>query len=384
MQITIISKEEDFLGLKERWNSLLLESGLDNIFLTWEWLYNWWKVFKSRKDELFILMGVEDSTILGIAPCYIRKNFCKEICFLGAGIVYSDYLSVIVAKKDRINFLQKILTYLDANSYRWDLLRLSSLESNDEIIPIFREYSNSKRWLWVKLKEYPSFYLPLPQSWDIFSSSLSANRIKKMSYKIRKLTQQGQFECKELVFSNQEDLLSNFETIVSFHQKRWQRLENKIAGLFSNKLFLEFLTTVSEVLYKNNWLSIYGVLLNDRLIAADYNLKFNKKIFCYVGTFNPIYEHYSPGLVCFWESLKLYINNGYQEYDFLKGDETYKNRWTDKSRKELDILVVKKDLKGVLFLLCYKTITFVKKIFKKILPNKLLVYLRAFKFNRSR
>jgi len=186
-----------------------------------------------------------------------------------------------------------------------------------------------------------------------------------MESRIRQLSQLGQLEYKELTCLNYEDLLSNFDTVVFLHQKRWQSLESKIGGLFSNKLFSKFLKKITEEFYRNNWLSIYGVFLNGKPIAVDYNLKFNKKICCYVGGFDPLYKHYSPGVVCFWESLQFYINNGYQEYDFLKGDETYKNIWADKFRKELDVLIIKDGPKGMLFLFFKKFCMLRRKFVKK-------------------
>ena len=384
MKIRKISKEEDFFKLKESWNTLLFESGAGNIFLTWEWMYNWWKVFKRKNDELFILLGTENAEISGIAPCYISNGFYKKICFLGSGRVCSEYLSFIVSQKDSISFLTGICEYLNNNSDKWNLLYLEALKPDDKVVSLLKDCVNSKKWKWITLKEHISFYLPLLPSLEELRQAMSHSLIKKLLARKRKLSCQCRVECKELKPSNYKDLSSNFDIVFSLHQKRWQSLESKSGGVFNNKRMVKFLRRVTEEFYKNDRLSIYCLTLDGKPIAADYNLKFGRKIWCYTGGFEPLYKYYSPGSICFWESLQFYINNGYQEYDFLRGDETYKNRWTDKSRKECDILITKAGIKGSLFLLGNSFSKLAKNILKKILPYKMYAFLRSLKFNRGR
>lgn len=384
MEITRISKEEDFFRLKDRWNVLLSESGLGNIFLTWEWLYNWWKVFKGDKDELFILLGIENSKISAIAPWYLNGGFHKKLYFLGSGVVCSEYLSFIVNEENRTYFLRALCDYLNNNNRQWDLLYLESLAPADKATLLLQECVNAKKWKWVILKEYTSSYLSLLLSLEEFKRTVSHSLIKKLLVGKRKLSSQGRVETKELICLNTEDLQANFNTVVSLHQKRWQELGVGISGVFSNKLMLRFLRAITEEFYKNNWLSIYCVMLDGKPIAADYNFKFNQKIWCYTGGFDPLYKQYSPGSICFWESMQFYINNGYVEYGFLRGDETYKNRWTDKYRKECDILVMAPGIKGFSFRIGNSFLTFAKMIFKGVVPSRVYIFFRALKFNRSR
>src|SRR5437867_20023 len=55
LSIDRISTDIEFTALKEEWNSLLTESGSNEISLTWEWLYTWWKVFRDDSRRLLIL-----------------------------------------------------------------------------------------------------------------------------------------------------------------------------------------------------------------------------------------------------------------------------------------------------------------------------------------
>ena len=62
-----ISQESEFSNLQTTWNNLLKQSDADNPFLTWEWLYSWWK-FYGDKSELMILVVREDDKTVALAP----------------------------------------------------------------------------------------------------------------------------------------------------------------------------------------------------------------------------------------------------------------------------------------------------------------------------
>ncbi|MGA2775285.1 MAG: GNAT family N-acetyltransferase [Candidatus Omnitrophota bacterium] len=382
MEIKRISKEEDFLKLKDCWNSLLFKSNLGNIFLTWEWLYNWWQVFKGSRDKLFILVGMDNDEVVGIAPCYINGRFYKKIRFLGSGIVCSEYLSFIANSEKMVTFCAGVCEYLSTNSDKWDLLYLESLEV-DNITAFFLKNSvNTIKWKWLQLREHSCFYLPL-SSIDKLKQTMSPSLLKNALTGEKRLSLKGQVVSKELDLNCQE-LSLNFDIVVSLHQNRWQNKGHKSAGVFSNKLMLQFLRKITEEFYKNGWLSIYCILFNGKPIAADYNFKFQNKIWIYVRGLDSSYRYYTPGLICLWESLQFYIKSGYREYDFLRGDEVYKNKATGALHKEMDMLIMKSNLKCFLFLVYISSIAILKKILKKMFSPRVYLYLKTLKFNRSR
>ena len=58
MRIIEINEYNDFLALKETWQSVLLRYDHHTIFSTWEWLMCWWKYFGNNKR--LVLLLVED------------------------------------------------------------------------------------------------------------------------------------------------------------------------------------------------------------------------------------------------------------------------------------------------------------------------------------
>src|SRR5256712_6724982 len=98
-----IADPADFANLREEWNGLLAASQADCLFLTWEWLYTWWKHLGGRR-RLHLLLARDGRELAAIAPLAQRPPVLRRLLlfpaleFLGTGIVGSDYLDVIVRR----------------------------------------------------------------------------------------------------------------------------------------------------------------------------------------------------------------------------------------------------------------------------------------------
>lgn len=58
---------EEFLENKSLWNNTLQRSVDNNLFLTWEWLSNWWKHYKDNREFLLVYIADGDK-MLAAAP----------------------------------------------------------------------------------------------------------------------------------------------------------------------------------------------------------------------------------------------------------------------------------------------------------------------------
>jgi hypothetical protein len=54
MKVLLHQEWDDVQKLSRNWNSLLVNSSSDTIFLTWEWIESWWKNYGSNRP-LFVL-----------------------------------------------------------------------------------------------------------------------------------------------------------------------------------------------------------------------------------------------------------------------------------------------------------------------------------------
>jgi CelD/BcsL family acetyltransferase involved in cellulose biosynthesis len=113
-----------------------------------------------------------------------------------------------------------------------------------------------------------------------------------------------------------------FEKFVNLHQRRWT--ERGEPGCFSSWRFLNFHREIAHSLLVSGKLRLHLLDIDGETTAAEYHLASNKVIYAYQSGLDPSWASCEPGrlaIICF---LKMAIDEGYSEVDFLRGDEPYK------------------------------------------------------------
>src|SRR5690606_37579598 len=112
--------------LRAEWTDLLQASMNDSFFLTWEWLYTWWKHLHGNR-RLHIVTVRHDGRLVALAPLALRQRQWTRLMpfevleFLGCGSVGSDYLSPIVRKGFETTALPALIARLRASGYVLEL-----------------------------------------------------------------------------------------------------------------------------------------------------------------------------------------------------------------------------------------------------------------------
>ena len=128
--ISRIAADNEFHLLKDKWNDLLNESSANNYFLRWEWLWCWWKAYKSENYELSILLVRNREEPLGIAPFYLVKSNWKNIYskrslyYLGTkqGAIISEYMDFISKKGSEDHVIRSVLEYIEETDLADELI----------------------------------------------------------------------------------------------------------------------------------------------------------------------------------------------------------------------------------------------------------------------
>jgi CelD/BcsL family acetyltransferase involved in cellulose biosynthesis len=79
-------------------------------------------------------------------------------------------------------------------------------------------------------------------------------------------------------------------------------------------------------------LRLCGLILNGRIEAVIYAFAHGRRLYSYLGGWNPVLAKVSPGLVSIWYSMLAGIDEGIEEFDFLRGSEAYKYRFGARPR----------------------------------------------------
>lgn len=363
LTVTKISSKKDFYNLRNDWNDLLSKSESNNIFLTWEWLYNWWEIFGYDK-ELKILLVKEDNKLIGIAPLYLSKDKKNiyHIKFLGSTHVGSDYLDFILQKGREYEIIFKILEYLDLNGNEWQIINLVDISAQSKSVKLIHKFSNNNFYLLIK-KHNICPYISLPDSYDLFLNSLSSNmryNIKKKRYKFK-----NEFGGHFVIIKDKAELDKSIEHLVKLNLSR-TRMKN-MKSPFSDKQFFQFHNNLIKSVFDKGWIRLCFLKVKDKFIACLYIFKYNQKYYYYQSGFDSEWAKLSPGFLLFSYCIENAILEGIKEFDFLRGREEFKYRWAKDRRINLQIDIYRKNLRNKILCLNEKFKILAKSRIKNII-----------------
>lgn len=377
--------EDGFRGLKEGWNTLLDKSrDRDNIFRTWEWQYNWWEVYGKDKSLFVLAVKNEKGALVGIAPLYKEVNRLfglfkvKEIRLLGSGEVCSDHLDYILEKEYEHQAIEAIFNYLSENRQEWDVIHLEALSKENNIL--LEDLSFSRNGFLIKKGVFSTLpYIDL--SSEGYLERLSSSRRYYIRRKEKAISRQ--YDVCLLSYEEMKDSQAAFDTLIRLHSKRWK--DRDIAGgSFSSGRFNAFHRRMVEVFGKSGNLRLDFLKADDSLVAGLYGFCKGDRFFYYQAGFDEAWEKYSVGVVLMAACIKKMIREGVKEFDFLRGEDSYKFDWTDKQRENLFITVIRKSLVGRLYLLQQGCVAIIRKVVKVLLPEPVLNVMRKMVYGGRR
>ncbi|MFX0135825.1 MAG: GNAT family N-acetyltransferase [Candidatus Hodarchaeota archaeon] len=350
LEVEVIKNESDFFNLRNSWSKLLKETRLNSIFVTWEWLFIWWKHYGYNK-KLKIIIIKEDNKIIGIAPFVLSKNkflgliTYSKIEFMGLGEAYSEHLHFIIKPGKETLVLNSIIYYFKQNSYKWDIIRLYLDEQSNNINKIINLFKLNYYKVVSNISNVCP-YIELPECWKLYYSSLSRNMKEHVRRKSNLLNRK--FKIKFTIINDHNLVDKALNILIYLHQKR-QKEKGKI-GSFSSKQFINFHKDIFSVFISNSWLKFYLLEINNKPVACLYGYRYNHIFYYYQSGFDTNWAKYSVGTVLMAFCINDAISNKLKIFDLLTGSEIYKYKWTKKDIKVWDIYIYRPSLKNFLFI----------------------------------
>jgi CelD/BcsL family acetyltransferase involved in cellulose biosynthesis len=367
----------DTVGLKSlanKWNNILSQSESDNIFLTWEWVFNWWQVYGRSKELRVLVLRDQREDIVAIAPFYAHTQKClggisvNEVRFLGTGEdVGPDYLDFIIKKGFEHEAIHTLVGYLAVKD-GWDVINLTDMLSTSSNVKAIKNVAADHGLVINSSERAVCPYIRLPPDWDRYMSSLSNNMRFNIRRRMRNL--EKDFRTRYFVWQDMEGLEDVMERLSSLHHKRWEQKGAKHS--FSSEQYNAFHQTVAREFALKGWLQLSCLELNDEIVAILYDYRYGNKIYYYQGGFDPSLYKYSPGFVLRAYVIQRAIKDGIEEIDLLKGGYEHKYRWTEYDRRTINLTIGKNNLRSKIFFFDAFNKPRMKATIKRILPNILL------------
>lgn len=331
IEITEIHTQADLDALRGEWDDLLHRSSNAGIFQSWEWISTCRKFF-GRGSRLLIVCIRTGGRLAGLAPMEITRMYglpFRRLQFIGTGI--SDYLDFILDSESIDSVMEAISGWFMENSRRWDLLDLQQIPEGSPALQFFGSNGLPDNEL-ITGEVCP--YLPTADSWDGMLSRFGKKMRWNLGYYERLIRRD--FDDVFLGVLPDDEIDNGMDAFFGLHTKRWRK--RWLPGMLVGTRKQGFHCEIARLCAGRGWLRLYGLKLNGRIQSVLYCFVFKEKAYYYLGGFDPSLSKYSLGTVLTGFAIRGAIENGCREFDFLRGDEHYKFRWTKEIRTNTRIV----------------------------------------------
>lgn len=308
-------------------------------FRTWAWLATWWQHY-SPLGHLYVLGVFDGAELVGLAPWYRTQTRAhgQTLRLLGDGEVCSEY-GTILHQAGQEHAVAAALTewLLSAGGEdQWDVVEMVSMDWDDPMPSALarlmkqcgcRLHCRTGRGCWRA---------PFPATWEDYLQSLSKERRKKIRRMQRRYVDSG-----EAVLHTARDkaqLDTAREILIDLHQRRRQMLGEP--GCFASPRYRSFQEEVLPRLLADSQLGLHWVEFEGRPVAAEYHLHGDRIVYCYQGGIAPQDMAISPGQIATLLTFKQAIEQGYEAFDLLRGNEPYKKQWRAQFHPSLELRIV--------------------------------------------
>ena len=306
----------------DKWDAVYNSLKEKNIFFSSKWAQVSAQHFL-KDGRLFVIIIEDKGCPIAVAPFKITN---KRILGLNLRILThmndraADYTGILIsADSSARDVLKEVVKVLCQHGEGWDFLHLNNFSSSEKFTRLFYDIAGDSG---IKdLSKYVNVNSPFADL-QVGIKSFGKKQLKDIERREKRLAENHKLEYR-IATHFSEVIWGNF---VDFHQSRYPNTGFNSAG---NQKFYRALLTDSKM---ENQIELSYMLVDGVLAAGHFGFKDEHRVYYYVPVFNPIYASTGVGQILLNKMVHHYSKLGYREFDFLRGNETYKWNWCDDSR----------------------------------------------------
>ncbi len=336
LQTADVRSAAGLAALQTEWQTLAAACTAATVFQTWEWNAAWWEHFGRGGRRLrLVTFRDADGILVGLAPLMTSFWYAtplRRLSFLGTGT--SDYLDVLAAPGWEHQVAESLYTYLEATG-GWQIADFQQLRVGGVLRGHLPPSENRLTVLDAPGEACP--FLPLPPDWDTLLRGLGKKTRANVGYYDRALAKVYAVEIGPV--TDEAELDSELTCLFALHARRWN--QRWLPGVFSRKSVQAFHRDVARRLLRRGWLRLFALRLDGETQASLYCFGYGDRICYYQGGFEPTLARLSLGTVLTARAMQTAVAEGREVFDFLRGDEPYKAKWTNHSHCNLRRIVTR-------------------------------------------
>ena len=324
----VIHSLEDFKSIRHTWDQFEVDP-----MNSFAWNLSWWKAFQTHGD-LHLMKFERAGKIVGIAPLYLDRWYgLKRLRFLATGEACTDYADII-CEPDHYDLCSWSLgEYI--REQRFDVVELES--TRDDRLAVTLKDNLSQTYRFDHRIVEPTWRIELPESWETFVGGVKKSLRRKINKASRNLASDD-FSIESTL--TDLPLEEAFETFKSLHTRRMNSTGKP--GIFADPQFEQFIESAVVEFSTEDRCEIVVVSHLKKPIAVQLYFKSAEGFQLYNSGYAPDAMKLEPGHLMFTAMIQRAISRGDTCFDFLRGNEPYKEFWGALPHSQMKLRMVAK------------------------------------------
>lgn len=325
--VELINTEDRLARLRGDWERLSRSVERPNVFTSYDWFKAWYMQFaKERSWSLRpnVVVLRRDGVVRGIVPLLasVTRKFGVSLSrfhFAWQSNAW-DYNDLLVGD-DLPGQIAAVAQYLRTDAQAWDYIDLRELRDNgDAVAHIEAALEESGLSYRTFPEEARCPYMPIECAWG----ETMRNHSRFTRREFRKFAKRAQEGFRTRVIDDPSDEPELLERMISVEAQK--HVGGELSTPFLGR-YAEVFKSLFETLGPKGWISVVVLEREDRLVAWQLLYRCGKKLWGYMTAYDHAYADLSPGTILISAVIDYGFANGFEEFDFLKGEESYKLRW---------------------------------------------------------
>ena len=322
-----------FQDIQTDWESVLLESAVDTLFLTPQWQKVWWDTFGDGRTMVgFSYPDPNGVARNGVAAIASLAKSGDTVSFVGSQDTF-DYNDFLIRPGYEQGFYEALLECLDEQDCR--MLRLDSLRESSPTLEHLPEIARSRGYTVEIEQEDVTSGIDLPCDWDDYLGLLNKKDRHELRRKLRRMDTQTDWKWYSI--SEPAQVAEKLGEFISL-----MRMSRSDKDEFMTPERERFFHNITQRMAELDQLRLYFLEMGGATVATSLCFDYRGSRLLYNSGYDPEYGYYSVGLLLNAMCLKDAITQGLTYFDFLRGPEPYKAHLGGQQRS-LYQMVVKKN-----------------------------------------
>lgn len=308
------------------WRQLQAVGGVSSPFLVWE-LFSALADVSELSAGTRVLVADDSDRPVGLLPVEPHDG-PRGLSAIGLTPRWlgADHLDVVAEPRHRSTVARAVVRHLAARR-DWQMLDLDGLDRSGALTEQLRLFLRPPRFLPLPPIGIPVPYVALQEA----TGSLRSNAMREAARKLRAIEREG---GRVSVVRSPEHVVGLLEELMDLHSQRFAA----VSSVFATAARRRFHLLAAQRMAEAGMARIYRLVANGTNAGLQYDFTLGDRVFFYSSGILPTAGR-SPGLVVLGSAICSAAEEGFREFDLLRGDEPYKLRFSTGIRRNLRLLV---------------------------------------------